>query len=573
MRMSKMLLPTLRENPKDAEIESHVLMLRAGLMRKVGSGLYTFLPLGMRSLLKVIQIGREEMNSAGGQELLPPILTPSDLWKESGRYDKMGQEMMRLKDRHENEMVLGPTHEEAVTAIVRENVRSYRDLPLMLYQINTKFRDEIRPRYGVMRCREFIMKDAYSFDMDEEGLDNNYETMRLAYRRIFSRCGLEVVPVLADSGIMGGSASEEFMVPSRVGEAEIIKCSSCNYIANAERATSNLGFSKPGDSLKKIEEVKTPDVKSIEELTGFFKTTPDRFIKSIVYTADKKPVMAIIRGDITINEVKLKNYLQCTELELADEETVKKVTGAPLGFASPIGLKKIRIVADESVSYMVNGITGANKKDAHFINVNPDRDFKTGDYIDIRLVSQGESCPVCGKKLESYRGIEVGQIFKLGYKYSHSMNVKVLDKDGKEVYPIMGTYGIGVGRTLACAIEQNRDENGIIWPITIAPFHVIIVPVNNEDIAVMKEAEELYNRLSKKYETLIDDRNERPGVKFKDADLIGIPIRITIGRSFKENGNLEIKERHSIEKEFVPHNMAERRVDEIYEIQTARFRN
>jgi prolyl-tRNA synthetase len=568
-----MLIPTLRENPKDAEIDSHILMLRAGLMRKVGAGLYTYLPLGMRSLLKIVQIVREEMDEAGGQEILPPILTPSDLWKESGRYDKMGAEMMRIKDRHENEMVLGPTHEEAVTAIVRENVRSYRDLPLMLYQINTKFRDEIRPRFGIMRCREFIMKDAYSFDMDEAGLDKNYEIMRVAYRKIFSRCGLEVVPVLADSGVMGGSVSEEFMVPSRIGEAEIIKCSSCTYVANAERATSSPGFVKSGEKPENMEEAGTPDIKSIEELTDFFKTTPDRFIKSIIYLADKKPVMAVIRGDITINEVKLKNHLQCADLELADELTVKKVTGAPVGFASPIGLKNLKIVSDQSVSYMVNAITGANKKDTHFKNVNPGRDFKTGEFIDIRLVKHGESCPECGNKLESYRGVEVGQIFKLGYKYSHSMNVKVLDRDGKEVYPIMGTYGIGVGRTLACVIEQNRDDNGIIWPITIAPFHIIVVPVNTEDQAVMKAAEDLYNQLSSKYDVLIDDRDERPGVKFKDADLIGIPIRVTIGKSFKEEGSFEIKERHNSDKEFVKQDQALRRIDEIYEAQTARFIN
>ncbi len=571
MFMSKMLLPTLRENPKDAEIESHVLMLRAGLIRKVGAGLYTFLPLGVRSQLKVIKIIREEMDNSGGQELLPPILTPSELWKESGRYEKMGNEMMRLKDRHENEMVLGPTHEEAFTAIVRENVRSYRDLPLMLYQINTKFRDEIRPRFGIMRCREFIMKDAYSFDRDEAGLDNSYETMRGVYRRIFARCGLKVVPVLADSGVMGGSVSEEFMVPSRIGEAEIIKCSSCDYAANAERATSAVDFRKSPDSLKKMEEVSTPGVRTIEELTGFFNTTPDRFIKSIVYTADNNPVMAVIRGDMTINEVKLRNALQCAELDLADEATVKKVTGAPVGFASPIGLKNIKIVADKSVSFMTNVITGANKNDAHFINVNPGRDFETGDFIDIELVRQGDNCPNCGNKLESYRGVEVGQIFKLGYKYSHSMNVKVLDSEGKEVYPIMGTYGIGVGRTLACVIEQNRDENGIIWPISIAPFHVIIIPVNTEDEEIMKAATGLYNKLCKNYEVLIDDRNERPGVKFKDADLIGIPIRVTIGKKFKEDGTLEIKERHSTEKEFVPRDSVEKRIEEIYEIQTARF--
>lgn len=404
MRLSKLLLPTLRETPKDAEIDSHILMMRAGLMRKMGAGLYTFLPLGQRAVLKIIQIVREEMNAAGAQELLPPILTPAELWQESGRYEKMGKEMMRLKDRHENDMVLGPTHEEAFTAIVKENVHSYRDLPLNLYQINTKFRDEIRPRYGIMRCREFIMKDAYSFDMDEAGLDKNYGSMRAAYRRIFHRCGLEVMPVLADTGAMGGSVSEEFMVASTIGEEEIIKCSSCHYVANAERAASSMDFKKPDGSPKKIEEAHTPDTKTIEELTEFFKTSPEIFIKSIIYMADGKPVMAVIRGDLSINEVKLKNALQCAELELSDEETILKVTGAPVGFASPVGLKNITIVSDESVQYIVNGITGANKKDYHLINVNPGRDFALGVIKDIRLVKSGDKCPECGKKLESLQG-------------------------------------------------------------------------------------------------------------------------------------------------------------------------
>ncbi len=566
-----MLIPTLRENPRDAEIESHILMIRAGLMRKVGAGLYTFLPLGMRSVLKVIDIVRKEMDRSGAQEILPPILTPAELWMESGRYGKMGKEMMRLRDRHENELILGPTHEEAFTAVVRENVRSYRDLPLNLYQINTKFRDEIRPRYGVMRCREFIMKDAYSFDIDEAGLDNSYEIMRDVYRKIFSRCGLSVVPVLADSGTMGGSISEEFMVPSSVGEARIVKCSSCDYVANAERATSAMDFRKSSEKEKPLEEVSTPDVKTIGELTGFFNTTPDRFIKSIIYVADDRPVMAVIRGDLTINEVKLKNAIGCAELFLADEETVRKVTHAPVGFASPVGLPGLEIIADESVLYMVNAITGANKKDTHIINVNPARDFKTGNAVDIRQVENGEKCPVCGKPLESYRGIEVGHIFKIGYKYTHSMNVKVLDREGKEVYPLMASYGIGIGRTLACIIEQNRDPNGIIWPMTVAPFHVIVIPVNTEDDEIMRASLKLYESLSENYETLIDDRNERPGVKFKDADLLGIPVRVTVGKTYKENGTFEIKERHSSEKEFVEEAAALKKIEEIYEKEMSRF--
>jgi prolyl-tRNA synthetase len=572
MRLSRMLMPTLRENPKDAEIDSHILMLRAGIMRKLGAGLYTYLPLGFRSINKVINIIREEMDQSGAQEILPPILTPADLWKESGRYEVMGKEMMQLKDRHNNDMVLGPTHEEVFTSLVRENIQSYRGLPLNLYQINAKFRDEIRPRFGIMRCREFIMKDAYSFDMDEKGLDKHYELMRSVYRRIFKRCGLEVSPVLADTGAMGGSVSEEFMVPSTIGEEEILKCPSCSYVANVERAVSFNNYQKSTEAAISMEEVDTPDIKTIEDLTGFFKTTPEKFIKSIIYMADGKPVMAVTRGDMNINEVKLKNVLKCTELELANEETIFKVTGAPVGFVSPIGLKGVKIVADESVSFMVNGITGANKKDKHLKNVNPGRDFKADVTSDIMTVTAGSLCPECKKPLVSYRGIEVGQIFKLGYKYTESMKVKVLDKDGKEVTPIMGCYGIGVGRTLGSVIEQNHDANGIIWPISIAPYQIIVTPVNVADEELMKVSESSYESLGKKYEVLMDDRDERPGVKFKDADLIGIPIRITVGKGYKEEKKLEIKERNQAEKEMISLDSLEKRIGEIYEKQMAPFR-
>ncbi len=563
MRLSKMLVPTLREVPKDAEITSHILMYRAGLIRKLGAGLYTFLPMGLRTLHKVINIIREEMNNSGALELLPPILIPADYWKESGRYDLMGKEMFRLKDRHEADMVLGPTHEEVFTATVRENVKSYRDLPLNLYQINTKFRDEIRPRFGVMRCREFIMKDAYSFDIDEEGLNKHYEIMRVTYRRIFKRCGLEVVPVLADTGNMGGSASEEFMVPSTVGEEEIIKCPACGYVANVELAKSYYEFKEDNSEELELEEVHTPDSRTIEELEKFFGTKADKFIKSIVYLADEKPIMVVIRGDFEINETKLKNLLQCNELELASEEVIKEVTGAPVGFASPLGLK-VKIVADESVIVMKNAISGANKKDYHIRNICYGRDFKADIVGDIRRVKSGELCPVCREKLESYRGIEVGHIFKLGYKYTESMNVKVLGKDGKEFTPIMGCYGIGVGRTMASVIEQNNDEDGIIWPITIAPFHIIIVPINMQDEKLVKVAFEIYERLSKKYEVVIDDRDERPGVKFKDADLIGIPIRITVGKTFHENETVEIKERRKKEKFFIKLSELDKKIEEIY---------
>ncbi len=573
MRLSRMLLPTLREAPRDAEIDSHVLMMRAGIMRKLGSGLYTLLPLGLKALQNVIAIVREEMNNAGAQEILPPILMPADLWKETGRFQVMGREMFRLTDRHDNEMVLGPTHEEAFTATVRENAKSYRDLPLNLYQINTKFRDEIRPRFGVMRCREFIMKDAYSFDMDEAGLSANYQAMRTAYRNIFKRCGLDVSPVQADSGSMGGSDSEEFMVPSKVGEEEILKCpdSGCGYVANSERAVSGLKFPGQPETADKPEEVKTPDVKTIDELTAFFKTTPDRFLKTLVYRADGEPVLAVVRGDFDVNEVKLKNALKCSELELAGEETVLKVTGAPAGFVSPVGLN-LKTVADESVFSVANGIAGANKQDIHFKNVNPERDWKTAIRADIRTVKPGEPCPKCGKPLDSYRGIEVGHIFKLGYKYTSAMNVKVLDKDGKEVTPIMGCYGIGVGRTLASVIEQCHDDNGVVWPMSVAPYQVIVTPVNVQDAAQMKAAEDLYSELKKKYAVLLDDRDERPGVKFKDADLIGIPIRVTVGKSLQTDGKIEIKERAKADKELAAPDMVVRRIGEIYETEMARFR-
>ncbi len=563
MLLSKMLVPTLREVPKDAEITSHILMYRAGLIRKLGSGLYTFLPMGLRTLHKIINIIREEMNNSGALELLPPILIPADYWKESGRYDLMGKEMFRLKDRHEADMVLGPTHEEVFTAVVRENVRSYRDLPLNLYQINTKFRDEIRPRFGVMRCREFIMKDAYSFDIDEAGLDKHYEIMRVTYRRIFKRCGLEVVPVLADTGNMGGSASEEFMVPSTVGEEEIIKCSKCDYVANVELAKSYIEFKEEKVDLLNLEEVYTPNSKTIEELVKFFNTTPDKFIKSIIYLADEEPVMVVIRGDFEINETKLKNLIKANTLELADEEVIRKVTGAPVGFASPLGLK-VKIIADESVTYMKNAISGANKKDYHIKNISYGRDFKADIIGDIRKVKAKELCPKCKAELESYRGIEVGHIFKLGYKYTNSMNVKVLGKDGKEFTPIMGCYGIGVGRTMASVIEQNNDEDGIIWPISIAPFHIIVVPINMQDEKLVKTAFDIYERLSKKYEVLIDDRDERPGVKFKDADLIGIPIRITVGKTFHESESLELKIRRKKDKILVKLTELDKKIEEIY---------
>ena len=573
MYFSRSLIPTLREDPKDAEIASHILMTRAGMIRKQSAGLYVFLPLGLRTLRKVMDIVRDEMNRAGALELLPPFVTTAELWAESGRLQVMGKEMARLNDRHDNPLVLSPTNEEAFTAVVRENVHSYRDLPLNLYQINTKFRDEIRPRFGIMRCREFIMKDAYSFDTDEAGLNANYESMRAAYRRIFKRCGLEVDPVQADTGNMGGSASEEFMVPSTVGEEEIVKCPKCGYVANVERAFAHNDYKRKDEPMGAIESVSTPAVRTIEELTAFFKTTPQVFIKSIVYVADGKPVMALIRGEMEINEVKLKNLLGAAELELASEEKVKEVTNAPVGFAGPVGITGVKIVADVSVSYIVNGITGANKKDLHFKNVNSERDYKWEIIGDIRLVRGSDPCPHCEEPMDIYRGIEVGHIFKLGYKYTKAMNVTFLDKDGAEKNPIMGCYGIGIGRTMASVIEQSHDENGIVWPITIAPYHILITPVNAQDEILMAKARELHDSLSQKYEVLLDDRDERAGVKFKDADLIGIPIRITVGKSWTEEGKLEVKLRRGGDKMLVAPEELDAKIAELYRTEMQRFEN
>ncbi len=575
MLYSRMLIPTLREVPSDAEITSHQLMLRSGMIRKQVAGLYTFLPLGLRILQKIEHIVREEMNKAGALEIRPPFVTPADLWKESGRYEAYGKELLRFKDRHDNELLLGPTHEEAFTSIVRDNVQSYRDLPLNLYQINTKFRDEIRPRFGVMRSREFIMKDAYSFDIDEKGLDRSYQDMRASYRNIFKRCGLDVDPVQADTGAMGGSNSEEFMVPSSVGEEEIVKCSHCDYVANVERAVCHTEYAAGDEALQRTKEVDTPNVKTIEELTRFFNIGADKFIKSLIYVVDQNPVMALIRGDKEINEIKLKNLLGASEVELAPEELVREVTGAPVGFAGPVGIKDkikgIKIVADDSVTHMVNSYTGANKKDKHLKGVNIKHDFVPDVSGDIQLVQAGDLCPECKHELNSYRGIEVGHIFKLGYKYTEKMNVTFLDKDGKEKHPIMGCYGIGVARTMASIMEQAHDDFGVIWPITVAPFHILILPINVTDEAVMKAAQDLHDNLSKKYEVLLDDRDERAGVKFNDADLIGIPIRITLGKAFTAEQKVEVKLRDSKDKELVDLSAIEKYAGELYDKEMAKY--
>jgi prolyl-tRNA synthetase len=551
MRVSQMFIPTLREVPAETEIASHQLMLRAGLIRKLASGVYTYLPLGYRTFRKVEQIIREEMDRAGAQELIMSALLPAEYYRASGRWEVFGPEMFRLKDRHGRDFCLGPTHEETFTETVKNETRSYRSLPLNLYQIQTKYRDERRPRFGVMRAREFVMKDAYSFDRDEEGLDVSYKKMYEAYCRIFDRCGLEYMVVDADTGAMGGSGSQEFMVKSEIGEAVIAFCEACGYAANEEKAecipdTGRFEKGSSDEAELPMGKAVTPDVKTIEELMNFFNCSPEKFAKTLIYKADNKIVAAMVRGDREINETKLQNHLGCLELNMADAEVVTSVTGADVGFAGPIGLK-VELVVDPEVAQMKNFVVGANETGFHFKNVNINRDFKASSVKDIRNIVEGDKCPKCGAGVKITRGIEVGHIFKLGTKYSKALNCVYLDENGKEQPMVMGSYGIGLDRTMAAIIEQNHDENGIIWPISVAPYHVIIVPVNPTEEVQMKIAEDTYAKLqSAGVQVIFDDRNERPGVKFKDADLIGIPIRITVGRKAGE-GIVEYKLRKSKE--------------------------
>ena len=552
MRMSKLLVPTLKEDPADAEVISHKLMLRAGMIRKLTAGVYSYLPLGYRSLRKVEQIVREEMDASGAQEVFLPMVQPSELWKESGRWDYYGTELLRFKDRHDRECCLGPTHEEVITDLVRRDVRSYRDLPLNLYQIQTKFRDEIRPRFGLMRGREFTMKDGYSFDSTEAGAETTYLLMRDAYERIFRRCGLGFRAVEADSGPIGGSFSHEFMVLANTGEDTVVSCDSCDYAANLEKAEL-----KPGDvSLNPTslvpEKISTPSVKTIDEVSQFLGISPSDLVKTLILRTDKGPVAVLIRGDHEVNEVKVKNYLSVTELELADEKLVIEATGGPLGFSGPIGLRGVTVLADHAIRSMDTAVVGANERDFHIINVSPLTGFRVDAYGDFRSACAGDPCPRCSGHLVMTKGIEVGHIFKLGTKYSESMNATFLDPDGKETFMVMGCYGIGVSRTVAAAIEQNHDEDGIIFPPPIAPFTVIITTVGAKSEEIDAAAEKIYGMLWEQgIDTLLDDRNERPGVKFKDADLIGIPIRITIGKKALAEGKVELRSRKTKENSLV----------------------
>lgn len=560
MRYSQLLLPTLREEPAEAEVVSHKLMLRAGMIRKLAAGIYTFLPLGVRVMQKVERIIREEMNRAGAQEVVMPCILPAELWKESGRWDHYGKELLRVKDRHDRDYCFGPTHEEVITDLARREVRSYRQLPVNLYQIQTKFRDEVRPRFGVMRSREFVMKDAYSFDADEAGAEQSYERMYDAYTRIFQRCRLRFRAVEADTGLIGGRFSHEFMVLADTGEDAIVSCDSCDYAANIERAEIGRVAGKTSEKPKKLERVQTPDKKSVEEVTAFLTVPPERLVKTIIFETEGGAVAALVRGDHEINEAKLRRHLGVTQLELAEDQVVADVTHAPKGFAGPVGLD-LRIITDYAVEGMRNMVVGANELDAHLINVNLGRDFHVEEFADIRLAQADDPCPRCAGKLQVSRGIEVGHIFKLGSKYSEAMGATYLDPEGNERNLIMGCYGIGVGRTAAAAIEQNHDEDGIIFPFAIAPFHVLIVPVNNKDAQIMGAAEDLYGRLLEEgVEVLLDDRDERPGVKFKDADIIGIPLRLTVGEKNLHKGKVEIKVRGSGEVTVVDLEEAPKRI-------------
>ena len=563
MRMSRMLMPTLKEVPSDAEITSHQLMLRAGMIRKMASGIYNQLPMGIRVFRKVEDIIREEMNAKGAQEISCALLVPAELWQESGRWDVMGPEMFRLKDRNGRDYCLGPTHEETFTHIVRNEITSYKQLPLNLYQIETKFRDERRPRFGVMRTRNFTMKDAYSFDADQEGLDKSYNDMFDAYTRIFARCELDNSPVQADSGAMGGSASAEFMVKSEVGEDEIVFCSGCDYAANIEKATS-VNHEASTEEMKEMGEIETPNVHTIEELQDFFKMDAGQFAKTLIYYADGKTVAVVVRGDRDVNETKVANAIGgAVEFELASEDTIKAVTGAEVGFAGPIGIKTDYLFIDQEVVDQRNVIVGANKTGYHIQNANFGRDFE-GQIGDFRNVQEGDKCPKCGQPLEIMRGVEVGHIFKLGTKYSESMGATFLDQNGKSQPIIMGCYGIGVERTVAAVIEQHHDENGIIWPLALAPYHVVVVPVNVKKEEHLENAEKIYNELQAAgVEVLLDDRNERAGFKFKDSDLLGIPMRISVGKDIVD-GKVEFKLRKEADKEIIS-------VDEVLDRVKAEF--
>ncbi|WP_031480675.1 proline--tRNA ligase [Maridesulfovibrio frigidus] len=555
MLLSRFYIPTLKEDPSDAEVVSHKLLMRAGMIRKVTSGIYNYLPLGLKSLNKVANIVREEMNRAYALEVLMPMVQPGDLWRETGRWDFYGKELLRVNDRHGRDYCLGPTHEEVVTDLVRGEVKSYKQLPLNLYQIQTKFRDEIRPRFGLMRGREFVMKDAYSFDKDEAGAEASYGLMFEAYKKIFSRIGLRFRPVQADSGAIGGDFSHEFHVLADTGEDTIAVCldDKCEYAANLEKAKVSAPKTECKDECAAIEEVATPAKHTVEEVCAFLEISADKLIKTLLFNVDGEPVAALVRGDREINDVKLRNLIGGNEIELATEDQVKEWTGAPVGFAGPVGLGVKRVFADHELCGATDWVAGANKADAHIKHVSLSRDCKIEQFADLRVITESDPCPDCGGKIEFTKGIEVGHVFKLGEKYSKAMDATFLDENGKSKPMIMGCYGIGVSRIMASAIEQNNDENGAIFPPAIAPFELCLISLGGKDLAVGEKAEELYAQLMEMgIDVAYDERKERPGVKFADADLIGYPMQLVLGGKGLKNGIVEAKNRKTGEKIELP---------------------
>ncbi len=541
MKASNMFAPTLREVPAEAEIISHKLMLRAGMLRKTASGVYTYLPLAWRSIHKIEEIVRQEMDAKGGQELLMPAVQPAEIWQESGRWDVYGAELWRVKDRNGRDFCLGPTHEEMISIIFRNDVRSYKQLPQLWYQIQTKYRDERRPRFGLMRSREFIMKDLYSFDLDEAGLAKSYDLMYDAYSRVFARCGLNFRPVEADSGAIGGKGSHEFMALAESGESAILYCDTCDWAATDEIA-GREPLPVPAEEMLPVEKVDTPDCGTVEDVAKFLQVPTNRIVKTMYYQADEQLVIALVRGDRRINEIKLQGLLGCNELTLA-ENAALEVHGQKVGYLGPVGVDGVKIVADAEVPLMFNVIVGANDGERHLLNVNYQRgDFRIDQVADLRYLEEGEQCPHCQGHLKLARGIEVGQIFKLHTKYSDSLHVVYAGEDGQEHPVVMGCYGIGIGRTLAAVVEQCNDADGIIWPMAVAPYQAAIIPVNDREPELKEAAERIYAELETAgVEVVLDDRQERAGVKFKDADLIGYPVRITVGAKALARGNVEVR--------------------------------
>ena len=553
MKFSKYFAPTLKENPAEAEVVSHRLMVRAGMIRKLTSGIYSFLPLGYKAVNKAIQIIRQELDRAGCQEIFMPMVQPSGLWNETGRWDLYGKELLRLKDRHDRDYCLGPTHEEVITDLIRGEVRSYRQLPFNLYQIQTKFRDEIRPRFGLMRCREFIMKDGYSFHKNDQEAQSSYDQMYETYTRIFQGMGMKFNAVEADTGAIGGKNSHEFMVLAETGEDTLVVCNNCGYAANLEKADLPAPKEYSSESCPKPQLVDTPNMHTVEDVAKFLDVSPAKVVKTMLYDVDGEPVAALVPGDRVLNEVKLKNHLQAQDLELASQEQIQRWSGAPMGFSGPKDLNIDRIVADNHLLTRTDWVTGANQNDAHFTHIDLQRDSRVSAFTDLAEAQESDPCPNCRTPLQFKKGIEVGHIFQLGDKYSRAMQATYLDEQGSEQEIQMGCYGIGVTRVVAAAIEQNHDKDGIIFPPPLAPFEVCILALNTGDELVMREAESIYHSLlEQNTEVMFDDREERPGAKFKDADLMGFPMQIIVGGKGLQNQEIEVKDRRTGNKEKLP---------------------